>query len=48
MYRQWGGFDLINMSVVPKAKLAREGRLGAFCSMSSIIWTCVVMFLVAK
>ncbi|KAG6916817.1 hypothetical protein DXG01_005199 [Tephrocybe rancida] len=27
MYRQWGG-DLINMSVLPEAKLAREAELG--------------------
>jgi 5'-methylthioadenosine phosphorylase len=26
MYRQWGG-DLINMSVLPEAKLAREAEL---------------------
>jgi len=26
MYRQWGG-DLINMSVIPEAKLAREAEL---------------------
>lgn len=27
MYRAWGG-DLINMSVLPEAKLAREAELG--------------------
>jgi 5'-methylthioadenosine phosphorylase len=27
MYRQWGG-DIINMSVLPEAKLAREAELG--------------------
>lgn len=27
MYRQWGG-DLINMSVLPEAKLAREAEIG--------------------
>ena len=27
MYRSWGG-DLINMSVLPEAKLAREAELG--------------------
>ena len=26
MYRQWGG-DIINMSVIPEAKLAREAEL---------------------
>jgi 5'-methylthioadenosine phosphorylase len=26
MYRQWGG-DLINMSVLPEAKLAREAEI---------------------
>lgn len=32
MYRQWGG-DLINMSTLPEAKLAREAELrcGVFC-----------------
>ena len=29
MYRQWGG-DLINMSVLPEAKLAREAELRCF------------------
>jgi 5'-methylthioadenosine phosphorylase len=29
MYRQWGG-DLINMSVLPEAKLAREAELRLF------------------
>jgi 5'-methylthioadenosine phosphorylase len=29
MYRQWGG-DLINMSVLPEAKLAREAELRYF------------------
>ena len=29
MYRQWGG-DLINMSVLPEAKLAREAELRFF------------------
>ena len=28
MYRQWGG-DIINMSVLPEAKLAREAELGS-------------------
>ena len=27
MYRMWGG-DLINMSVLPEAKLAREAEIG--------------------
>ena len=27
MYRSWGG-DLINMSVLPEAKLAREAEIG--------------------
>jgi 5'-methylthioadenosine phosphorylase len=30
MYRQWGG-DLINMSVLPEAKLAREAELRCGC-----------------
>ena len=30
MYRQWGG-DIINMSVLPEAKLAREAELGYAC-----------------
>ncbi|KAF8622441.1 hypothetical protein AX15_007024 [Amanita polypyramis BW_CC] len=32
MYRQWGG-DLINMSVLPEAKLAREAELGCAFSL---------------
>ena len=31
MYRAWGG-DLINMSVLPEAKLAREAELGYVAS----------------
>ena len=31
MYRAWGG-DLINMSVLPEAKLAREAELGCVAS----------------
>ena len=34
MYRQWGG-DLINMSVLPEAKLAREAELRCVCLSSS-------------
>lgn len=33
MYRAWGG-DLINMSVLPEAKLAREAELGCVASFS--------------
>ncbi len=33
MYRLWGG-DIINMSVLPEAKLAREAELG--CAFSSL------------
>jgi 5'-methylthioadenosine phosphorylase len=35
MYRQWGG-DLINMSVLPEAKLAREAEMR---SVSSMVWS---------
>ena len=35
MYRAWGG-DLINMSVLPEAKLAREVELGYVISFSEM------------
>ena len=41
MYRQWGG-DLINMSVVPEAKLAREAEIRCVCS--SIMDACCDLF----
>jgi purine nucleoside phosphorylase len=34
MYRQWGG-DIINMSVIPESKLAREAELEYVFSSSS-------------
>lgn len=36
MYRQWGG-DLINMSVLPEAKLAREAEIRSVPSSSIIL-----------
>ena len=42
MYRAWGG-DLINMSVLPEAKLAREAELGyvtSFPEMDDSTWRC--------
>jgi purine nucleoside phosphorylase len=40
MYRQWGG-DIINMSVIPEAKLAREAELEyvqslPYCTTASV------------
>lgn len=37
MYRQWGG-DLINMSVLPEAKLAREAELRCVSSLSCFVF----------
>lgn len=42
MYRQWGG-DLINMSVLPEAKLAREAEL-RYYSMSILHTKCSLEF----
>jgi 5'-methylthioadenosine phosphorylase len=36
MYRAWGA-DIINMSVLPEAKLAREAELGYVTSLSLLI-----------
>jgi purine nucleoside phosphorylase len=36
MYRQWGG-DIINMSVIPEAKLAREAELEYVPSIFDLI-----------
>ena len=45
MYRQWGG-DLINMSVLPEAKLAREAELRFFfCSSINPLHHLVDFFL---
>jgi 5'-methylthioadenosine phosphorylase len=54
MYRQWGG-DLINMSVLPEAKLAREAeiRYSAFCCSTLLLrlligsFFCSMMMLIA-
>jgi 5'-methylthioadenosine phosphorylase len=37
MYRMWGG-DLINMSVLPEAKLAREAEIGCVPPPLVSIW----------
>lgn len=39
MYRQWGG-DLINMSVLPEAKLAREAEIRCVVSPSRLAHRC--------
>ena len=46
MYRQWGG-DLINMSVLPEAKLAREAELRSvllsFVLLKRLILTTIIL-----
>ena len=37
MYRAWGG-DLINMSVLPEAKLAREAEVGCVFFVVVVVW----------
>ena len=43
MYRQWGG-DIINMSVLPEAKLAREAELGYARFQDHLGWIRQLMF----
>ena len=43
MYRQWGG-DIINMSVLPEAKLAREAELGYARFQGHLGWIRQLMF----
>ncbi len=44
MYRQWGG-DIINMSVLPEAKLAREAELGyALYHLPGRRWALMLLF----
>ncbi|KAK0490261.1 nucleoside phosphorylase domain-containing protein [Armillaria novae-zelandiae] len=40
MYRQWGG-DLINMSVLPEAKLAREAELRSFADQDCVAYALI-------